>query len=66
MTPAHVIALNPSGLKSALEGRVVELSDLLHRLTTEKAILQEELRLLRAGKSAVEVKAALAARGVAL
>ena len=35
MTPAHVIALNPNGLKTALEARVVELSDLLQRLTTE-------------------------------
>jgi hypothetical protein len=66
MTPAHVSALNPNGLRTALEARVVELSDLLHRLTTEKAILQEELRFLRVGKSAADVKAALAARGVGL
>jgi len=66
MTAAHVIALNPIGLKTALEARVAELSALLHRLTTEKTILQEELRFLRGGKSAMEVKAALAARGVGL
>jgi hypothetical protein len=67
MTPARVIALNPTGLKDALEARLAELSDLLHRLTTEKAILREELQFLRAGsKSAMEVKAALVARGVGL
>ena len=66
MTPAHVIALNPSGLKTALEARVVEVSDRLHRLMAEKTILQDELRFLRVGKSAAEVRAALIARGIEL
>jgi hypothetical protein len=48
MTAAQVIALNPTDFKETLERRVAELSDLLHTLTTERAILQSELRLLRA------------------
>jgi len=60
MTPAQVIALNPTVFKETLEHRVKELSDLLHVLTTEQAILKDELQLLRAGhKSSLEVKAAL-------
>jgi hypothetical protein len=39
--------------------------DLLHDLTTELAILQSELRLLRGGhKSSLEVKAALMRREI--
>ena len=62
MTAAQVaIALNPT--KETLGRRVAELSDLLHTLTTELAILQTELRLLRAGhKSSLEVKVALMTR----
>ena len=60
MTAAQVVAINPTAFKETLERRVAELSDLLHTLTTERAILQSELRLLRAGhKSSLEVKAAL-------
>jgi len=60
MTPAQVIGLNPTVFKQTLEHRVAELSDLLHVLTTERALLEGELRLLRAGqKSSLEVKAAL-------
>jgi hypothetical protein len=67
MTAAQVIALNPTAFKETLERRVAELSDLLHTLTTERAILQSELRLLRAGhKSLVEVKAALTAREISV
>ena len=67
MTAAQVIALNPTDFKETLERRVVELSDLLHTLTTERAILQSELRLLRAGhKSPREVKAALATREISV
>ena len=67
MTAAQVIALNPTDFKETLERRVAELSDLLHTLTTERAILQSELRLLRAGhKSSLEVKAALTARDIAV
>jgi hypothetical protein len=67
MTPAQVIALNPIDLKEALERRAAELSDLLHALTTERAILSGELRLLRAGqKSAVEIRAALIARHISI
>jgi hypothetical protein len=63
MTAAQVVALNPTAFKETLECRVAELSDLLHTLTTERAILQSELRLLRAGhKSSLEVKAALMTR----
>ena len=46
MTAAQVIALNPTAFKETLESRVAELSDLLHTLTTELAILP----LLRAGR----------------
>jgi hypothetical protein len=67
MTAAQVIALNPTAFKETLERRVAELSDLLHTQTTERAILQSELRLLRAGyKSALEVKAALMAREISM
>jgi hypothetical protein len=67
MTAAQVIALNPTAFKETLERRVVELSDLLHALTTEMAILQSELRLLRAGhKSSLEVKAALITRDISV
>ena len=67
MTAAQVIALNPNAFKETLERRVADLSDLLHTLTTERAILQSELRLLRAGhKTSVEVKAALAAREISV
>ena len=58
--PTQIVALNPTVFKETLEHRVAELSDLLHALTTERAILVGELRLLRAGhKSSLEVKAAL-------
>jgi hypothetical protein len=67
VTAAQVIALNPTAFKETLERRLAELSDLLHTLTTERAILQSELRLLRAGhKSSLEVKAALIARKVSV
>jgi hypothetical protein len=67
MTPAQFIALNPAVFTETLERRVHELSDLLHTLTTEKAILQGELRLLRAGhKSSLEVKGALVARNISV
>ena len=65
MTTAQVIALNPTRFKEMLERRVAELSDLLHTLTAELAILQNELRLLRAGhKSSLEVKAVLITREI--
>ena len=67
MTPAQVVALNPTAFRETLERRVLELSDLLHALTTERAILQAELRLLRGGhKSALEVKGALMRRDIAV
>jgi hypothetical protein len=67
MTAAQVVALNPTAFKETLERRVAELSDLLHTLTTERAILQSELRFLRAGhKSSLEVKAALMAREISV
>ena len=67
MTAAQVISLNPTVFKETLERRVADLSDLLHTLTTELAILHGELRLLRAGhKSSLEVKAALATRGISV
>ena len=67
MTPAQVIPLNPTTFPPILERRVAELSDLLHTLTRERAILQGELRLLRAGhKSSLEVKAALIAQEVSV
>jgi hypothetical protein len=60
MTPAQVIALNPTAFRQTLEDRVAELSGLLHVLAAELAILQSELPLLRSGhKSSLEVKAAL-------
>ncbi len=65
MTAAQVIALNPTAFKETLERRVTELSDLLHTVTTELAILQSELRLLRAGhKSSLEVKVVLMTREI--
>ena len=67
MTPAQVIALNPTVFRETLEHRVAELSDLLHALTTERAILEGELRLLRAGhKSSLEVKASLLTREISV
>jgi hypothetical protein len=77
MTQAQVIALNPTAFKETLERRVAELSDLIARpgplprpfdtLATERAILEEELRLLRAGqKSALEVKVALVTREISI
>ena len=77
LTPAQVIALNPTAFKATLERRVAELSDLIARpgplpghfdtLATERAILAEELRLLRAGqKSALEVKVALVTREISV
>ena len=67
MTAAQVVALNPTAFKETLERRVAELSDLLHALTTERAILQSELRLLRAGhKSSLEVKAALIRQSISV
>jgi hypothetical protein len=60
VTPAQVVGLNPTVFKQTLEHRVAELSDLLRALTTERTILESELRLLRAGhKSSLEVKHAL-------
>jgi hypothetical protein len=65
LTPAQVIALNPTALKETLERWVADLSDRLHALTTELAILQSELRFLRDGyKSSLEVKAALMTREI--
>ena len=67
MTPARVIALNPTAFTETLAHRVAELSDLLHSLTTERAILQGELRLLRAGhKSTSEVEAVLMRKGISI
>ena len=77
MTQAQVIALNPTAFKETLERRVAELSDLIARpgpvpgpfdsLATDRAILEEELRLLRAGqKSALEVKVALVTLQIAV
>jgi hypothetical protein len=67
MTPAQFIGLNPIAFQETLERRVDELSDRLHTLTTELAILQRELRLLRAGhKSSLEVKAVLMAREISV
>ena len=60
MTPAQALTLNPSTFRTAIERRVVELSRVLHALTTERTILEGELRLLRAEqKSTLEVKATL-------
>jgi hypothetical protein len=67
MTPDQFVALDPTAFKETLERRADELSGLLHTLTTERAILQSELRLLRAGhKSSLEVKSALTARGISV
>jgi poly(3-hydroxyalkanoate) synthetase len=67
MTPAQFITLNPTAFKETLERRVEELSDRVHTLTTELAVLQRELRLLRAGhKSSLEVKAVLMAREISV
>lgn len=67
MMPAQFLTLNPSAFKETLERRVEELSDRVHTLTTELAILQRELRLLRAGhKSSLEVKAVLMAREISV
>lgn len=67
VTPAQVIALNPTVFRDTLECRVAELSDLLHVLTTERAVLEHELRLLRGGyKSSLEVKAALLTQGISV
>lgn len=67
MTAAQLIALNPTPLRETLESRVAELSDRLHTLTTELAILQSELRLLRTGhRSSLEVKAALMTRQISV
>ena len=67
MTPAQIISLNPTAFVETLARRVAELSDLLHSLTTERAILEGELRLLRAGyKSSLEVKAVLMARDISI
>jgi hypothetical protein len=60
MTPAQVIGLNPTVFRQTLEHRIAELSGLLRSLSAELAILEGEVRLLRAGhKSALEVKHAL-------
>lgn len=67
MTPAQIISLNPTAFTDTLARRVAELSDLLHSLTTERAILEGELRLLRAGhKSTLEVKAVLMTRDISI
>lgn len=64
---APAIGLDPGALIATLEHRVAELSTRLHAMTTERALLGDELRLLRAGqKSAVEVTAALAARRMSI
>lgn len=61
------IGLDPGPLIATLEHRVAELSARLHAMMTERSILGDELRLLRAGqKSAVEVTAALAARQISI
>jgi hypothetical protein len=60
--PTPAIPLDPSALTAALERRIAELSERLHAMTTERSILADELRLLRAGqKSAAEITATLAA-----
>jgi hypothetical protein len=65
--PTPAIELDPSALTVALERRIAELSERLHALTTERSILADELRLLRAGqKSAVGIKATLAMRRISM
>ena len=65
--PIPAIQLDPSALTAALERRLAELSEGLHAMTTERSILADELRLLRAGqKSAVEITATLATRGISM
>jgi hypothetical protein len=67
MTPAQFIALNPIAFTETLERRVDELSGRLQTLTTELAILQRELRLLRGGqKSSLEVKKVLMTREISV
>lgn len=67
MTADQFIALNPIAFQETLERRVDELEDRVHTLTTELAILQRELRLLRAGhKSSLEVKAVLMAKEISV
>jgi hypothetical protein len=61
------IQLDPSALTAALERRIAELSERLHAMTTERSILADELRFLRAGqKPAVEITATLATRGISM
>ena len=58
----HAIAL-----ARALERRIAELSEQLHAMTTERSILADELRLMRAGqKSAAEITATLAMRRISM
>ena len=65
--PTPATSLDPSALTAALERRIAELSERLHAMTTERSILADELRLLRAGqKSAVEITATLATRRISM
>jgi hypothetical protein len=66
-TSIPAISLDPSALTAALERRIAELSEHLHAMTTERSILADELRLLRAGqKPAVEIMATLATRRISM
>ena len=59
--------LPSNALASALERRIAELSEQLHAMTTERSILADELRLMRAGqKSAAEITATLAMRRISM
>lgn len=61
------IDLDPSALATALERRITELSERLHAMTTERSILADALRRLRAGqKSPVEIMATLAMRRISM
>ena len=67
-TTTHAATELPtSALASALERRIAELSEQLHAMTTERSILADELRLMRAGqKSAAEITATLAMRRISM
>ena len=59
--------LDPSVLAISIERRIAELSEQLHAMTTERSILADELRLMRAGqKSAAEITATLAMRRISM
>jgi hypothetical protein len=61
------LELPSSALARALERRIAELSEQLHAMMTERSILADELRLMRAGqKSAAEITATLAMRRISM